>query len=130
MFDLTIELEDRPGALAAMGRALGEAGVSIEGGGMWVVDGRGIAHFLVHEGAAARAALQRAGIAVLAVRPVLALRLNQDVPGQLGALTARMAEARVNIEVLYSDHAGQLILVVDDAQKGRSVAQAWTRERL
>jgi hypothetical protein len=93
MFDLTIELEDRPGALAKMGRALGEAGVSIEGGGMWVVDGRGIAHFLVHEGAAARAALQRAGIAVLAVRPVLVLRLNQDVPGQLGALTARMAEA-------------------------------------
>jgi hypothetical protein len=130
MFDLTIELEDRPGALAEMGRALGEAGVSIEGGGMWVVDGRGIAHFLVHEGAAARAALQRAGIAVLAVRPVLVLRLDQDVPGQLGALTARMAEAGVNIEVQYSDHAGQLILVVDDPQKGRSVAEAWTRERL
>jgi hypothetical protein len=130
MFDLTIELEDRPGALAEMGRALGEAGVSIEGGGMWVVDGRGIAHFLVHEGAAARAALHRAGIAVLAVRPVLALRLNQDVPGQLGELTGRMAAASVNIEVLYSDHAGQLILVVDDAQRGRSVAQAWTSERL
>jgi hypothetical protein len=130
MFDLTIELEDRPGALAEMGRALGEAGMSIEGGGMWVVDGRGIAHFLVHEGAAARAALQRAGIAVLAVRPVLVLRLSQDVPGQLGALTARMAEAGVNIEVQYSDHAGQLILVVDDAQRGRSVAEAWTRERL
>jgi hypothetical protein len=130
MFDLTIELEDRPGALAKMGRALGEAGVSIEGGGMWVVDGRGIAHFLVHEGAVARAALQRAGIAVLAVRPVLVLRLNQDVPGQLGALTARMAEAGINIEVQYSDHAGQLILVVDDAQRGRSVAEAWTRERL
>jgi hypothetical protein len=130
MFDLTIELEDRPGALAEMGRALGEAGMSIEGGGMWVVDGRGIAHFLVHEGAAARAALQRAGIAVLAVRPVLVLRLSQDVPGQLGAVTARMAAAGVNVEVQYSDHAGQLILVVDDAQRGRSVAEAWTRERL
>jgi hypothetical protein len=130
MFDLTIELEDRPGALAEMGRALGEAGVSIQGGGMWVVHGRGIAHFLVHEGAAARAALQRAGIAVLAVRPVLVLRLSQDVPGQLGALTARMAEAGVNIEAQYSDHAGQLILVVDDAQRGRSVAESWTRERL
>jgi hypothetical protein len=130
MIDLTIELDDRPGALAEMGRALGQAGVSIEGGGMWVVDGRGVAHFLVHDGAAARAALQRAGIAVLAERPVLILRLNQDVPGQLGELTGRMAEAGVNIAVQYSDHAGQLILVVDDARRGRSVSEAWTRERL
>jgi hypothetical protein len=39
-----------------------------------------------------------------------------------------MAEAGVNIEVLYSDHANQLILVVDDLARGRAVAEAWTRE--
>jgi hypothetical protein len=33
MKDLTIALENRPGALAEMGEALGRAGVSIEGGG-------------------------------------------------------------------------------------------------
>lgn len=44
--DLAIELDNRPGALAEMGEALGRAGVSIEGGGAWVVDGRGVAHFL------------------------------------------------------------------------------------
>jgi hypothetical protein len=33
MKGLEIELEDRPGALAAMGDALGGAGVSVEGGG-------------------------------------------------------------------------------------------------
>ena len=38
MKDLAIELENRPGALAEMGEALGRAGVSIEGGGAWVVD--------------------------------------------------------------------------------------------
>ena len=32
MKDLTIELENRPGALAEMGEALGKAGLSIEGG--------------------------------------------------------------------------------------------------
>jgi hypothetical protein len=130
MIDLTIELDDRPGALADMGMALGRAGVSIEGGGMWVVDGRGIAHFLFHDGVAARAALQRAGIAVLADRQVLIQQLQQDVPGQLGELTARMAEAGVNIEVQYSDHAGRLILVVDDPQKGGAVSEAWTMEQL
>ena len=33
MRDLTIQLDNRPGALAEMGEALGRAGVSVEGGG-------------------------------------------------------------------------------------------------
>lgn len=49
--DLTIVLENRPGSLADMGDALGRAGVSIEGGGAWLVDGSGIAHFLFEDGA-------------------------------------------------------------------------------
>jgi hypothetical protein len=40
-----------------------------------------------------------------------------------------MAEAGVNIEVIYSDHDHQLILVVDDLAKGRAVSEAWMRER-
>jgi len=123
--DLAIFLEDRPGALADMGDALGRAGVSVEGGGAWVVDGRGVAHFLVADGAAARRALEAAGIQVLAEREVLVQRLKQDVPGQLGLFTRRMAEAGVNIEVLYSDHDHQLILVVDDIVRGREVSAAW-----
>jgi hypothetical protein len=129
MVDLTIELQDRPGALARLGRVLGQAGISIEGGGMWVADGRGIAHFLVADGNAARAALQQAGILVRAARQVVMQRLRQDVPGQLGELSGRMAEAGVNIEVQYSDHAGNLILVVDDLQKGRAVSEAWILEQ-
>jgi hypothetical protein len=129
MTDLTIELEDRPGALAQMGDALGRVEVSIEGGGAWVAGGRGVAHFLVADGAAASAALEAAGIRVAQVREVLVQRLNQARPGQLGSITRRMADAGVNIEVLYSDHDNQLILVVDDMEAGRAVSQAWTREQ-
>ena len=128
MKDLAIDLEDRPGALAEMGEALGRAGVSVEGGGAWVVGGRGVAHFLFADGTAAREALEAAGIRVVAERDVLVQRLKQDVPGQLGLLTRRMAEAGVNIEVLYSDHDHQLILVVDDLGRGREVAARWARE--
>jgi hypothetical protein len=128
MKDLAIALENRPGALAEMGEALGRAGVSVEGGGAWVVAGTGIAHFLFEHGAAARKALEAAGIRVLAERDVLIQRLKQDVPGQLGLLTRRMAEAGVNIEVLYSDHDHQLILVVDDVARGREVSAAWANE--
>jgi hypothetical protein len=129
MKDLAIALENRPGALAEMGEALGRAGVSIEGGGAWVVNATGVAHFLFADGVAARGALEAAGIRVVAEREVLVQRLKQDVPGQLGTLTRRMAEAGVNIEVLYSDHDHQLILVVDDPARGRAVSEAWARER-
>jgi hypothetical protein len=130
MYDLAIQLDDRPGALADMGEALGRAGVSIEGGGAWVVDGRGVAHFLFEDGAAARLALEATGIRVLAVREVVVQRLHQGVPGQLGRLTRRMGEAGVNIEALYSDHEHRLILVVDDPPKAQAVADAWERERV
>ena len=113
MQDLAIELTDRPGTLADMGEALGLAGVSIEGGGAWVVDGRGAAHFLFRDGDAAKSALEAAGIRVLAVRDVVVQRLRQSEPGQLGKLTRRMAEAGVNIEVLYSDHENRLVLVAE-----------------
>ena len=128
MHDLEIDLEDCPGTLARMGEALGRAGLSIEGGGAWVVSGRGIGHFLFADGEAARRALEAVGIRTLAVREVIVQRLSQAEPGQLGKLTRRMAEAGVNIEVLYSDHDHQLILVVDNVERGRAVAAQWKRE--
>jgi hypothetical protein len=129
MKDLTIALDNRPGSLAEMGEALGRAGVSIEGGGAFVVNGEGVAHFLFHDGAAARAALEAAGIKVIDEREVLVQRLRQAEPGQLGKITRMMAEAGVNIEALYSDHDHQLILVVDDYERGRVVSEAWSRAR-
>jgi len=128
MRDLAIRLENRPGALAEMGEALGAAGVSVEGGGAFLFEGQAIAHFLFEDGAAARLALEAKGIEVLADRPVLVQWLKQDVPGQLGKIARRMAEAGVNIEVMYSDHQNQLILVVDDFEKGRAVSETWKKE--
>ena len=130
MKDLTIALDHRPGALADMGEALGRAGVSVEGGGAFVVDGRAVAHFLVADGDAAREALEAAGIRVVAERDVLVQRVNQSEAGQLGKLARRLADANVNIEVVYSDHDHQLILVVDDMQAARAVSEAWMRERM
>lgn len=127
MKDLAIALDDRPGALAEMGEALGRAGVSIEGGGVFVVNGTGIAHFLFTDATAARAALESAGIRVLAEHEVLIQRLRQDEPGQLGKIARHMANANVNILVQYSDHNHNLILVVDDYARGRAVSEEWGR---
>ena len=128
MKDLAIYLEDRPGALAEMGEALGRAGVSIEGGGVFVSGGIGVAHFLFADPAAAREALAAARIEVIGERDVLVQRLRQGEPGQLGKLARRMAEAGVNIEVQYSDHDHNLILVVADPERGRAVSAEWMRD--
>ena len=129
MKDLAIRLKDQPGALAEMGEALSQAGVSIEGGGAWAVVGDGVAHFLFEDTARARKALEEKGIEVLKENQILIQRLKQDQPGQLGKITRLMEKAGVNIEVLYSDHYNQLILVVDDYEKGKIVSDNWTAGR-
>jgi len=116
MFDVSIELPGQPGSLARFGEALGAAGVSLEGGGVFTVDGVGHAHFLVEDGEAARAALEQAGLGKAIIRPVLIRRLKQEVPGQLGAIARALGNAGVNIGTQYSDHANRLILVVDDME--------------
>ena len=58
---------------------------------------------------------------------ILVQRLKQDVPGQLGKLTRQMEKAGVNIEVLYSDHDHQMILVVDEYEKGKIVSDNWAK---
>lgn len=125
--DLELHLSDEPGQLARMGEALGQAGLSVEGGGMFLAGGVGVAHFLVADPGPAVDALERAGLPVVACREALTVRLDQDRPGQLGALTGAMAGAGVSIEVLYSDHDGRLILMVDDVVAGRRVCDGWSR---
>lgn len=126
MHDIELHLSNEPGQLALMGEALGAAGISVEGGGMWVHAGVGVAHFLVADGPAATTALTAAGLTVAACRPVHVQRLDQERPGQLGALCRAMADAGVNIEVLYSDHDHQLVVVGDDVDACAQVSAAWS----
>ncbi|MFD4957291.1 hypothetical protein [Microbacterium sp. NPDC058389] len=130
--DIALELADRAGALADFGDALGRAGVSIEGGGVWVHEGRGLAHFLVADVAGATAALAASGLGPVVASPVIGVHLAQDVPGQLGAFTRRLGDAGIRILVQYSDHDHRLIVVVPDADHAAAtrIAEEWERERI
>lgn len=130
MYDLEIRFADTPGALTLMGTALGNAGISVEGGGAWVVEGKGVAHFLFYDGPLARRTLEAEGLQVISCSRVLRLRLKQEIPGQLGLITGQLAKANVNIEVLYSDHANHLILVVDDVERGEAVLADWSNGQI
>lgn len=129
MVDLEIHLGDEPGRLATMGETLGAAGVSVEGGGMWVVGDVGVAHVLVVDSERASAALAAAGIDVVATREVVVQRLDQDVPGQLGMFCRAVADAGVNIEVLYSDHDHRLVVAADDHGAATAVSRRWETAR-
>ncbi len=126
--DIEVVLADRPGSLAAFGQTLGRAGVSLEGGGVFTINSQAVAHFLVDDAARTRQALEAAGIAPVTIHDVIMLRLRRAVPGQLGLLATRMAEAGVNIAVQYSDHDHHLVLVVpaEHATAAHKVAGDWT----
>jgi hypothetical protein len=109
--DLTVTLEDRPGALADMGDALGRAGVNIDG--ISGAAGAGEVHVLVEDAGAARSALSAAGIQVGADSEVVMIGF-EDRPGELGEIGRRIADAGANIEVVYISCDGQLVLATSD----------------
>ena len=113
--DLTVMLDDRPGALADMGEALGRAGVNIDGicGVTGAGSGRGEIHILVEDVDAARSALTGAGIEV--GPDVAVVRMSfEDRPGELGAMARRVAETDTNIELVYISCDRQLVLATSD----------------
>ncbi|MFI2364480.1 ACT domain-containing protein [Promicromonospora sp. NPDC019610] len=128
--DLEVRLPDRPGTLADLGEALGAAGVSLEGGGVFTVGDVAVAHYLVHDGDRALRAVTAAGLGPAVVRDVVLARLDQETPGQLGTVARRLGDARVNVRVQYSDHGGNLVLLVadDDVASCREVVAPWGRE--
>ena len=117
--DLKVILENRPGTLADLGEALGNAGVNIEGM-CGPCEGNEVAHVLVGDIASARAALGKAGIQVQGESDVLVLDVN-DKPGVLGGVCRRLSDAGVNIDFFYAATNTRVVLGVDDLAKAKSV---------
>jgi hypothetical protein len=118
--DLTVILEDRPGTAAEMGEALGKAGVNMEGGCGFRSEGKGVVHILVEDAVAAKKVLQQAGIEVRDEREVLVLKIGEDRPGVMGDITRRIAQAGVNIELMYIATNNRIVLGVDNIAKARA----------
>jgi hypothetical protein len=120
--DLTIVLHDRPGELARIGEATGEAGVNILGMAAFTGEGQGIIHILVADDQVERArrALEPADVAIADEREVLVIDAN-DRPGTLGGLARTLADANVNIELAYTTFGGiKLVIATDDMDSARA----------
>lgn len=122
-YDVTIILDNQPGQLATMGETLGAADINIEGMCGFLVEGKGEIHILVRNGSVARQVLTKAGFEVREVRPVLVRDL-ENKPGTLGEAARRLADAGVNMTLLYLAADNHLVLGVDPGTDNWDKAKA------
>jgi hypothetical protein len=117
--DLTIVLEDKPGARAELGEAVGRAGINLGGGCAVVTSEGGVIHLLVDDEQGTRAALDQVGIGVREARDVLVMDV-QDQPGTLGSYARKLADAGVNIDLFYIATGTRLVFGADDLDAARA----------
>lgn len=100
MVDLLIDIENSPGSLAKVAAAISDAGVNIASATCLGSDGRAELHILVPHPEAAKHALAISALAVTRERQVVVVDVD-DRPGVLADLTRRVAEAGVDLDIVY-----------------------------
>ena len=118
--EFRVKLEDRPGALARLAGALGDAGVNIEAIQGSSRKGKGFIQFVPNDAGRAAATLEAAGIPHTK-REVLVVTV-LDEPGMLGDLALVMSKAGINIDSVYVTTRGHVVLGVDDLAGAIQVA--------
>jgi hypothetical protein len=126
---LSIFLENQPGALTAPCRLLAEAGINIQTFALADTKEFGILRVIVHEWEQAKRVLEQNGC-VVKVTEVVALEV-PDQPGGLVRLLEILEQAKVNVEYTYAftdKQGGQGLLVfrfdnADDAVKALQAAK-------
>ena len=99
-FDLVIDIENTPGALALVAAAISDAGVNIAAATCIGTGERAEMHILVPYAEAARHSLAISHLAVNREREVVVIDV-EDRPGVLADLTRKIAKAGVDLDLVY-----------------------------
>jgi hypothetical protein len=99
-FDLVIDIENTPGALALVAAAISDAGVNIAAATCIGNGERAEMHILVPHAEAARHSLAISHLAVSREREVVVVDV-EDRPGVLADLTRKIAKADVDLDLVY-----------------------------
>ncbi len=118
MQDLSVNLENKPGTLAKLGEALGNAGINIEGVCL-IAGGVGEVHILVQSAQMARSALEEVGITCGGERDVELVSI-VDQPGEMGRHVRKISDAGVNLDLVYLATSTRLVLGSSDMEGLRS----------
>ena len=124
--ELRVSMEDKPGALAKLTDALAKASVNIEAISAATSGGSGDIRILVGDTAAARKALEGAGIKVAGEREMLFVDL-EDRPGSLAATAKKLADQGINVDAIYVVGAAggkkQIAVGTADVAKARTAVR-------
>ena len=99
-FDLVIDLENTPGALARVAAAISDAGVNLAAATCLGAGERAELHILVPHAEAVRHQLAISHLAVSREREVVVVDV-EDRPGVLADLTRKIAAAGVDLDLVY-----------------------------
>src|SRR3984893_15838755 len=99
-FDLVIDVENTPGALASVAAAVSDAGVNLAAATCIGSGERAELHILVPRAEAAKHSLAISQLAVARERYVVVVNV-EDRPGVLADLTRKIARAGVNLDLVY-----------------------------
>src|ERR1700752_4079799 len=99
-FDLVIDIDNTPGALAEVAAAISDAGVNIAAATCVGPGDSAEMHILVKHAEAARHSLAISHLAVSREREVVVVNV-EDRPGVLADLTRKIAKAGVDLDLVY-----------------------------
>jgi hypothetical protein len=118
--DLTIDIENTPGALAEVAAAISDAGVNVAAATCVGPGDRAELHILVPHAEAARHVLAISHVAVTREREVVVVDV-QDRPGVLADLTRKIARAGVNLDLVYVATQNRIVFGAEDIEGLRVV---------
>lgn len=113
--DLVIEVDNEPGALAKVARAISDAGVNISAATFVGGGARAELHFLVPHTEPTRRALAKSDVTVSREREVVVIEA-EDRPGELADLARKVGEAGVNIDLLYVATRTRVVFGAEDIE--------------
>lgn len=119
--DVLIDLQSHDRPLSTAARALGAAGINIDGlSGPSTVDDKLAGHLLVEDAAAASRVLEDAGVKVLRCQDVLVADI-ADRPGGLSELYDRAGFS--SVDFAYLTARGQIVIGIEDPDKLRDARE-------
>ena len=100
-YDLVIDIENTPGALAQVTGAISDAGVNIAAATCTASGDRAELHILVKHPEAAKHLLALSHVAVVTREREVVVVEVEDRPGVLADLTRKIARAGINLDLVY-----------------------------
>ena len=114
--DLTIDIENAPGALAKVAAAISDAGVNIAAATCLGTGARAELHILVKHAEAAKHALATShDVVITREREVVVIEVD-DCPGVLADLTRKVAKAGVDLDLVYVATRNRVVFGAPDIE--------------